>query len=89
MQTFKELIMHFLFASSLCLMPHNKLFINLGLLGLYILRNIGPLSFCTNFALQAQAVQKRPRSDISLYRARVHLVRSYYLPLHIGPPSYR
>ena len=34
----------------------------------YVQRNIGPRSFCTNLALQAQSVQKRPRSDISLYK---------------------
>jgi hypothetical protein len=34
-------------------------------------------SFCTNLALRARSVQKRPRFDISWYRPRVRLIRSY------------
>ena len=44
----------------------------------YVQRNIGPRSFCTKLALRARSVQKSPRSDISLYRPRVRLIRSYY-----------
>jgi hypothetical protein len=47
-------------------MPYNKLFINLACS--VCTENIGPRSFCTNLALQARSVQKRPRSDISLYK---------------------
>jgi hypothetical protein len=43
----------------------------------YVQRNIGPRSFFTNLALRARSVQKRPRSDISLYRLRVRLIKSY------------
>ena len=35
-------------------------------------------SFCTNLALRARSVQKRPRSNISLYRPRVWLIRRKY-----------
>jgi hypothetical protein len=44
----------------------------------YVQRNIGPQSFCTNLALRARSVQRRPRSDISLYIPRVRLIRSYH-----------
>jgi hypothetical protein len=40
----------------------------------YVQRNIGPQSFRTNVALRARSVQKRPRSDISLYRPRARLI---------------
>ena len=29
----------------------------------YVQRNIGPRSFCTNLAIRARSVQKKPRSD--------------------------
>jgi hypothetical protein len=48
-------------------MPYNKLFINLAC-SVYVQRKIGLRSPCRNIALRARSVQKRPRSDIFLYR---------------------
>ena len=38
-------------------------------------RNIGSRSFCTNLVLRARSVQRRPGSNISLYRPRVQLIK--------------
>jgi hypothetical protein len=67
---------NFLFVSSIN--ANNCHIINFLLTSLarYLQRNIGPRSFCTNLALWARSVRKRPRSAISLYRPRVQLIRS-------------
>ena len=63
-------------------MPINAIYIInflLTSLARYVQRNIGPRSFCTNLT----PVQKRLRSDISLHRPRVRLIRSYSYTLHV------
>jgi hypothetical protein len=70
--------MHFLFVSSINAYECHIINFLLTPLARYVQRNIGPQSFCTNLALRARSVQKRPRSDISLHRPRVRLIRSYY-----------
>jgi hypothetical protein len=71
-------IMHFLFVSSINAYKCHIINFLLTSLARHVQTNIGPRSFCTNLALRARSVQKRPRSDISLYRPRVRLIRSYY-----------
>jgi hypothetical protein len=58
-------VMHFLFVSSVNAKCHIINFL-LTSLAWSLQRNIGPRSFCTNLALRARSVQKRPRSDIYL-----------------------
>jgi hypothetical protein len=50
----------------------------------YVQKNIGPQSFCKNHALRPRSVQKRPQSDISLYRPRVRLIRSIVIPVDLA-----
>ena len=80
-------IMHFLFVSSINAYKCHIINFLLTSLARSLQRNIGPRFFLqTNLALRnkplepgylrARSVQKRPRSDISLYRPRVLLIRS-------------
>jgi hypothetical protein len=71
--------MHFLFVSSINAYKCHIIKFLLTLLARYVQRNIGPRPFCTTLPLRARSVQQRPRSDISLYRPRVRLIRNYYL----------
>ena len=71
-------IMYFLFVSCInAYKCHTTNFLLITSLARYLQRYIEPPSFCTNLALWAQSVQKRHRSDISLYRPHVRLIRSY------------
>ena len=79
--------MHFLFVSSINAYKCHIINFLLTSLARYVQRNIGPRSFCTNLALRVRSVQKRPRSDISLYRPRVRLIRSYYRLIISPVPS--
>ncbi len=65
-------IIHFLFVSSINALNHIINFL-LPSLVRSVQRNIGHPSFCAKLALRARSVQKRLRSDISLYRPRVLL----------------
>ena len=57
-------------------MSYKKLLFNLAC-SRSVQRNNRPRSFCSNLALRALSVQKRARSDLSLYRSRVWLIRSH------------
>ena len=59
-------------------MPYNNFLLPL-LVAPSVQRNVGPRLFCTDLALRARSVQKRRQFDISLYRPRARLIRSYYI----------